>query len=258
MTTDDYILFRLDDSSSLSKAYQNSLDYAALSLPFTINRMNLQSIESRFQNIFKGKLAENTFRFFLKSQSIDADFEAGETPFWLSDHFDFRWKNYDWDIKNNFVNHKLQSLSDTQKIQLPNLIPDRHSKDQWGKWLQHHQRSRKAFVFTFMSKQDVPDFKLSKHQINLLERANRYFQNRTILEQPFDDKVYLQEFHADDQLPKSNFKPMNLLVGAYGNESHTKHFQKKNPAVFGENLFKTIIANRCAESSDLPAFKDLL
>jgi len=258
LNTEDFTLYPLDNEAELVKAHQNAMDYAALSLPFTVNRMNLASVENRFRNIFKGKLAEHIFESFLKSLSIEADFEAGNTPFWLSDRFDFRWNNYDWDIKNNFVNHNLNQLSGTRKLQLPNLIPDRHANDQWGKWLQHSNRSTKAFVFTFMCKQDIPVMKLNKQQLSLLDRAIRYYQNRIVNSQPFDEIIFLQEFYASNRFDNIKLKPVNMLIGAYCNEHHCTYFQKKSAQVFGENLFKTIITNQFAESKDLPAFKDLL
>jgi hypothetical protein len=53
------------ENSIYDRLMAESVRYAIISLPYTINRMNLIDIQSRITNIAKGKISENIFPLFL-------------------------------------------------------------------------------------------------------------------------------------------------------------------------------------------------
>ena len=52
------------ENSIYDRLMAESVRYAIISLPYTINRMNLLDIQSRITNIAKGKISENIFLHF--------------------------------------------------------------------------------------------------------------------------------------------------------------------------------------------------
>ena len=65
--------------------------------------MGLKNLKSRIHNIYKGKLAEALLNDFAIHNNLNFDFNAGDTPFWQGDNFDFQFRNIEWDLKNNFT-----------------------------------------------------------------------------------------------------------------------------------------------------------
>ena len=51
------------ENSIYDRLMAESVRYAIISLPYTINRMNLIDIQSRIANIAKGKISENITSF---------------------------------------------------------------------------------------------------------------------------------------------------------------------------------------------------
>ena len=53
------------ENSIYDRLMAESVRYAIISLPYTINRMNLIDIQSRITNIAKGKISEKNISSFL-------------------------------------------------------------------------------------------------------------------------------------------------------------------------------------------------
>ena len=65
MKLNEVILIDSIPKDMYEKILLESLEYAVLSIPFTINRMGIDFIERRVLNIIKGKLAEARSRISL-------------------------------------------------------------------------------------------------------------------------------------------------------------------------------------------------
>jgi len=69
MNANEIIFFKVNNKRKLNEIIKKSAEYAFLSLPFTIDRMNYGfdkiSISKRINNIFKGKIAEELFLHFV-------------------------------------------------------------------------------------------------------------------------------------------------------------------------------------------------
>ena len=93
------------ENSIYDRLMEESVRYSLISLPYTINRMNLLDIESRITNIAKGKISEKIFLHFCDLNEIPVKTKNCETPFYLPDKRDFILGREEWDIKNNFLRH---------------------------------------------------------------------------------------------------------------------------------------------------------
>ena len=58
------------ENSIYDRLMAESVRYAIISLPYTINRMNLIDIQSRIANIAKGKISEKIFLHFCDLNEI--------------------------------------------------------------------------------------------------------------------------------------------------------------------------------------------
>lgn len=200
MNLDEVIVVDSIPQDAYNKVVQKSLEYAILSIPFTINRMGIDFIEPRVVNIFKGKLAEGLFEYFCLCNEIPVDTDSCTTPFWMIDKKDFILNDLAWDIKNNYI-----YLDPSKKIdftKLPALIPNRHSNDQWSK--------RTAFVFSFIKwselingKRKEPFLKLcfNEHQIIFLDKLYRKYSGLPIKKEPFDRSEYVDHFKGLSKKP---------------------------------------------------------
>lgn len=257
MEISDFIVYRFEQEQKIENAYKRALQYATLSLPFTVNRMNFNDLSKRFNNVVKGKFSEFVFEDFLLANGCNADFDSGATPFWLNDNYDFGLKGYEWDCKNNFINQPISAFSESDFLSLPALIPDRHDNDQFNRWIKSGN-PKNAFVFTFIEKGKVQTFDLSSAQINLFSRAIKYYKGRTVKEEPFEKEVFFDEFKLSNLMTVIQPKPVDMLVGPMLTWQQKDVFEKCAPQVFGNNLIKTRITNRVAPCINLPSFKDFI
>lgn len=204
---------------------KESAKYAIISIPFTINRMHLENLEKRIENIAKGKLAENLFAYYCSENGIPADFNTPSTPFYQTDYRDFLLYGYEWDIKNNFIHHDGNILQNMNYTDLPALVPDRHSKDQWSKRNEKIYESTKGirFLFTFLkstdknSREQFLSIRLSKQQIDFLQQlANKYGGN-TFKEKPFNEKWFWIKMSSlkDENLSLIIRDFPNLVISGY-------------------------------------------
>jgi hypothetical protein len=66
-----------------------AVEYAILSLPYTINRMELKETSTRIVNIAKVKLSETLFIHFCRANEILLRIDTCQTPFYQPDRRDF-------------------------------------------------------------------------------------------------------------------------------------------------------------------------
>lgn len=263
----------------------SSFEYAILSIPFTVNRMNLTYIWERVVNIVKGKLGENLFKEFLKSNNLISyfDFDSTQTPFFIEDKRDFLFNGYEWDIKNNFVRCKNYTKQDI--LQFLALVPNRHRSDQW------EMRNRRifiekapngvAFLFTFMEiidiKLNLNHEKMSKVETLIKEyskRCNKINEEYKNMDKKREEALRKIGIEYENRLKslEANFKSFfgkienvsTLIITGYATE---KEFIKFRDCYRGysftarsskEDCFRLRIRNKCIEVGELPSFMSLI
>ncbi len=171
---------------------KESVMYAIISLPFTVNRMSIKSPERRIENIAKGKIAEKLFAYYCELNAIPVDFKSTATPYFQVDKRDFLLDGYEWDIKNNFIHHDGNRLTDFKYKDLPALIPFRHEQDQWSKREKACFKNSKGvrFLFTFLkateknSRKQFIEVRLSPEQKDFLCSLIEKFAGKTFDSEP--------------------------------------------------------------------------
>lgn len=172
-TNKDNIFVFQPTENELNTSLNESFKYAIYSIPFTINRMNINLMD-RIKNIIKGKLAENLLFCFLKRNDIH--FISTSTPYYQIDKKDFILLDYEWDIKNNFFycSDALENLKLIEEFY--GLIPNRHFNDQWNKTFNLiYSDYNPAILFTFMYKFNL-DVDISDELKNYLKISCNIYQ----------------------------------------------------------------------------------
>ncbi len=233
---------------------EECVNYAIISLPFTVDRMNLANPVLQALNIAKGKIAERIFEFFCNGNGLNLDFDSCSTAFWCTDKRDFLFGGMEWDLKNNFV-YCTNSLLTNRYIDLPALIPDRFSPtlnnpqkmDQWHK-RNHKQFACSAgvgFIFTFMKGATLIngnrglyflEIKLSKKQLEFIENLYREFGGRPQTNEPFTQTWFWGEManYGPANYYKINFRPALVITG-YAKNAHWYLFKKTGPLDYQNN-----------------------
>jgi hypothetical protein len=225
-------------SQIYSSIIKESAKYALLSVPFTVNRMKLNDIEKRILNITKGKIAEKLFEYFCNSNSIPADFKTPSTPFYQTDKHDFLLDGFEWDIKNNFIQHNGNILTEFNYSDLPALIPDRHSKDQWVKKTKTYFKDSKGvkFLFTFLkatdknSRKQFVEIKLSADQLNFLEKLSEKYNGKTFDQKPFEESWFWSKMTSmKDEEPSLQINDLpNLVITGFADIDLWDEFKTTN------------------------------
>ncbi|RMH64380.1 MAG: hypothetical protein D6677_04805 [Calditrichaeota bacterium] len=144
-------------------AFESACRYALCSLPWTINRMDYRGENQyamRVENIITGKLAEAVTRTFLIKKGLTVVPGAGQTPYWLADHYDLKIHTAngpeEWDVKTLHLRH-LEETTPPDWEQAPALIPDRHRHDQWCRRLLCHDGDSRVrrYLFAFVLQKPV-------------------------------------------------------------------------------------------------------
>ncbi len=286
MLESEVIVVENIDTNNYLQMADASVRYALLSIPFTVNRMNLSSVTDRILNIAKGKLAEALFFYYCRGKQIPIDTRACTTPFWQTDQRDFLFDGYEWDIKNNFIFHDTPLFTAGNYTNLPALIPNRFDGDQWSKRDKTYFKGSKGgrILFTFMrgGSKGLPaekflEIRLSSEQLKMVSDTWQYFKGKTTNEQPFSEERYFTGLL--DRGPKIffqlNSQPALVITGWAGAE-HWPLFHDTD-ADHGKDLFKpgwfevkpngklsflngtlfTKIKNRTASIDELPSFLSL-
>lgn len=271
---------------------EKAVNYALLSLPFTVNRMDISKLGNRILNIAKGKIAEGLFEHYCRQNNIPADFASCKTPFWKPDKRDFILDGAEWDLKNNFIYHSGSFYSDY--TQLPALVPDKHSADQWAARRNAKNQPERSvkFLFTFMKGAGLNngkrgksflEIKLSNKQLRLLERAFEKYRGKDQSSKPFETETFWKKMEqlGDTLFYELHFMPPLIITGYAGAEewSHFKPTGPKSPynfrldenkgrrydkvgknatlKWFGGSLWTTI-NNQTVPVGKLPAFRKLI
>jgi hypothetical protein len=278
----DVIIYKASNRDALDKALNEALDYALLSFPFTVNRMNLRNPKSRISNIFKGKIAESLLKLFSEENGLELDFDAGQTPFWMRDAFDFQWKGQKWDLKNNFLYHSGETLSSEAYMKLPALVPNRFAGDQWAL----ADEAGKAFLFSFLRQSDTRDG-VPFFEIHYSDGALRFLSNlSTAHAGTFPERAPYLESWFWATLEKEGGKPTltmsstpslvitgacrqgerRLFMDTDGRSNHGyAHYlggwykvREDGGLSFSDGILHTKITNATCPVGFLPAFRSLL
>lgn len=210
-----------------------ALDYALLSFPFTVNRMSLKRVEQRIANIAKGKFAEWLFRHYAILQGVHADFEAGATPYYLPDHFDFSLRGFACDLKNNYIYATRDALLPASYLTLPALVPNRYEGDQWSKRLSAEgpEGLPRAFVFTFIRMADKPgksglfDFRITASAAAYFAQLAARYRDVVLQSAPFSPEPYLEALRSKGMRPVVCFSDSpEMAITAVATADHWKYF----------------------------------
>jgi hypothetical protein len=181
--------------------------YAIISVGFTFNRMDKSDLSQRITNITKGKISESLFYYFCFHNDIHLDSQSCTTPFWAPDQKDFLYLKGEWDIKNNFIYpERTPSLN---YVDLPALIPNKFSGDQWSKRDRLHFKNTRfgAYLFSFMAyakgNRDFFSYEFTDKHLELLLDISVKYKGTGFGGQPFAESWFWDEFDLDTM--KYNF-----------------------------------------------------
>jgi hypothetical protein len=265
MNANEIIFFKVNNKQKLNEIIKKSAEYAFLSLPFTVDRMNygLDKISIRINNIFKGKIAEELFFTFCSEKKIPIDNSKCITPYYMTDKRDFLYDNYEFDIKNNFY---WDTGNFKDFIKLPALVPNRHPKDQWGKRNNSLFGRKTAFVFTFMKHGEVINGKrydkfvkiiLDDNDYNLLQEKIKQYKGIPLKNEPIDMKNFLNDINI--KFTQNEIDYMELIITAYATEEHFPIFKDvAGGTKFLNGVIFTKIVNSAAPIEKLPSFLSLI
>jgi hypothetical protein len=274
------------------KLIEESVKYAIISLPFTVDRMKIPNEKQRTLNIAKGKVAEALFEYFCQKNDISLDTEPCTTPFWTVDNRDFLLNNSEWDIKNNFLYHSGNVLANHQYTDLPALVPNRFTGDQWSKrnTKMIGTSSNIEFLFTWLKGASLSNGKrgpyfleiiLTDDQHDCLRKLYKKYQGQPQTNEPYSADRFWNHMDSlgSNTYFKLNFRP-ELIITAYANDNQWNLFKNTGPYDrdhnFGSYLnpqwytksqsgslnfmngtFWTRITNATAPTSTLPSFLSL-
>ena len=238
MKESEIVIFDDIPSQVYYSIIKDAVMYAIISLPFTVNRMSIKSLDTRIENIAKGKIAEKLFKYYCEINSIPADFKSTTTPFYKVDKRDFILNGYEWDIKNNFIHHDGNMLEDFKYKDLPALIPFRHDKDQWAKRGKTYFKETKGvrFLFTFIkatdknSRKQFIEINLSKDQQDFLWNLIEKYSGKEFTEEPFNPDWFwskMKEYKNETLSLEINDLP-NLVITGYADSEMFDQFKLTN------------------------------
>lgn len=258
------IISVLLNNSLYDRLVQESVEYALISLPYTINRMNLRGLTARLTNIAKGKLSEKLFQSFCDANDIPIQTEKCQTPFYKPDNRDFILGREEWDIKNNFLKHPEPLLGQTEYLELPALIPNRGEWDQWSKRKEHlhtPETESVCYLFSFMKgwegKQPFLSITLTDEQIAFLTFL---VKTRNQYKKPYTEEWFWEKMHDKGKgTPykfQLNFHPELVLCGIAQEKDFNK-FKTLEPQSFYDGVFRTRIKNKGIQIKELSSFLTL-
>ena len=249
MNNSEIIYHTLPDKD-FAELLDEAVRYALISLPFTIDRMNLKNPRRQIKNIAKGKIAEKYFKDYAQKNGIKINFNSCTTPFWQVDKRDFKLANKEWDLKNNFIYHDQNFNS---FLNLPALIPNRHSKDQWDTRNEtvHHDTTGVNFLFTFMKGAPLIDgsrgryffdIDINQSQIKWINSLVKKYQGKPKNNQPFNKDDFWEKINSKG--PKvaaiQNFVP-KLIITGYSCKEYWDKFRDTGP--YSQNNYKNYNGN---------------
>ncbi len=270
MQESDVIVVNGIDPESYDRIINEAVRYAILSIPFTINRMQIGDLLRKIINIAKGKVAEGLFMRFCHLNGIRLEIDGCSTPFYQADKRDFVIYHREWDIKNNFLYHRGAVAPHHPYIALPALVPNRGDWDQWGKRDKLYQLDLKGsgFIFTFLKNGDhyqrgknFFELSLSDKQLDIIQTLYRKYGGQHQVRAPFSAENFWQRFEQVGSLKiKLHHRPW-LVITACAVAKHWSLFVDSGPGrryyPDGYTTLTTTINNRVCTIGRLPAFADL-
>ena len=235
MDEKDVIIVQLP-KEKIQDIVKNSVKYAIISLPFTVNRMSIPNEKQRILNIAKGKIAEGIFQEFCNENDLKIDFETCTTQFWTIDKRDFLFLGGEWDIKNNFYYAEKGDVK-FKYTDLPALIPNRFPGDQWGKRNQLEINSSKflGFLFTYLRMSELNKGKRGKPflEINLSNKQEKFlieqyeqYEGSMQAKEPFTTQWFWEEMKekGSENYFTLNTQPELIITGC-ANRNHWNNFK---------------------------------
>ena len=228
-----------------------SVKYAVISLPFTINRMKYNdeySLFRRIKRIMTGKLSEHLFFHYMNENNIEYDTSECITPFYQIDQGDFKFKDRLWDIKNVFITKDVEDYT-----QLPALIPAD------GQWQSRYHRN---FLFTFMINRDFFHLRFSDEQHQLLNKLYEKYQGKPQSECPFDENDFWESMsmvgYRKSPMIINVYRYPKMILCGYADEHHYGNFDLYAERSDFWGVLKTRIDNMGVLNKELPSIKSLL
>ncbi len=258
MRENEVIIVKIADDI-YKRIVRSAVDYAILSLPFTIDRMKIPNEEQRALNIAKGKIAEYLFQYYCVQNRIPADFKSCTTPFYQIDKKDFILNGREWDIKNNFIYYEGDKFPHPY-THLPALVPNRHKKDQWS------QKETANYLFTFIKGAELKagkrikeflNLKMNQKQQDFLRELYDTFHGLPQKAQPFEKGWFQKEYKVLGTHPlfELNFRP-NLIITGFANPHSYDLFENCGPNE-ADNLVNDPIPNWYAKKGKRNSLKFL-
>ncbi len=160
---EDIIIFNDFNDNDYDQAIKEGVSYGILSVPYTYDRFKLgnsiSGIKERIRRIAKGKIAENLFELYCKTNGVNLTKEETETPFWRYDKKDFKIDGVKFDLKNNFLTKGSGVVTD-EVLDFPALIPVDQYKEDTG------------YIFSFMKGRDAFTLELDDDVIYEISQYN--------------------------------------------------------------------------------------
>ena len=202
-----------------------AVEYAILSLPYTINRMELKETSTRIVNIAKGKLSETLFIHFCRANEIPLRIDTCQTPFYK---------------------------------------PDRGQWDQWSKrsdCLHQPETEAVCFLFSFMKgwqgKQPFLTVSFTPEQHAFLDEMIARVGQES---EPYDPDWFWSELRTRGGGKRFNqrlFMHPELIICGFAGPGELDRFQELKPQTFGSGAMRTRIQNRGLAVQYLPSFLNL-
>ena len=211
---------------------ERSVKHAIISYPFFYRKFDWTSLEQIIRALAFKVIPKYLFRYFCENNDIYPDFDSCSAPFWSIGKRDFILNSDEWDIKNCYCR---AGGDNPNYIDLPALISNRHTGDEWTK------RNKKLidgtagveFLFTYL-KADTLTTSGSENQgekfldIHLSNAQATFIQN--LFEKyghctpacPYSEQWFWDEFKSrgdDRSLFSLNSEPP-LIITAYANNEH--------------------------------------
>ena len=237
MTENEVIVVDSIPQATYDSLIRECVEYSIISLPFTVDRMSIPDDKRRALNIAKGKIAEHLFKYFCDANDIYPDFDICSTPFWTVDNRDFMLNGHEWDIKNNFYYAPISGLS-YNYTDLPALVPNRFSGDQWSKRNINMLSGSDgvSFLFTFLKGADLNssgdrgneflEIVLNQSQLSYIHQLYSKYQGQPQSRQPFTEEEFWSEIsnRGSMELFRLNARPALIITG-YANNSNWDIFR---------------------------------
>lgn len=269
MTESEVIFVDRIPRESYNQIVTRGLEYAVISIPFTFDRMNIPDLKQKILNIAKGKVAEGLFKFFCSHNGINLDTETCETPFYQADNRDFILNGIEYDIKNNFLYHTNSTLINQNYIDLPALVPNRGTWDQWNKRTNKYftHTTGVGYIFTFLKNLDSYVRNMNFINLNITPRQEQYIREQYRMYggrhqdiEPFNENEFWTNFRnygGDLNFSLSHY-PI-LVITAYAHQNHWNLFNDSGEGriAYCNGTLTTIINNKFCSIRNLPSFYSL-